>query len=118
MSREAPQPDPAALALRRVPRPIDLPRLEAFKGDLEFAGAGKLAMAIVLARTPGGNWVGHMDVPAQMLSGFPLVNITQAGDTITATLPVLGYPATIEFSIADGRRRLTGRFKQAAPKFR
>ena len=113
MSREDAQPDPAALALRRVPRPVDLPRFEAFKGDLEFAGAGKLAMAIVLARTPGGNWVGHMDVPAQMLRGFPLVNITQVGDTITATLPVIDYPATIEVSLADGGRRLTGRFRQA-----
>ena len=47
----------------RTPRAADLPDPIAFSGDLEFS-FGNLAMTLVFAETPGGNWVGQVDVPA------------------------------------------------------
>ncbi|MHC4415893.1 MAG: alpha/beta hydrolase family protein [Planctomycetota bacterium] len=111
-----PAPDQAAegsFELARMPRPVDLPRPLAFSGELEVPQMGKLAMTLVFAETPGGNWVGHVDVPTQALLGFPLIDVERRGRTIMATLPAAPFPASIEGEIDDTERRLTGRFKQA-----
>ena len=104
-----------AFTFRRLPRPMDLPNPLAFTGQLELPGSIKLTMTIALTQTPGGNWVGHVDVPMQQLFGYPLTNIagqsTDAGTLISATMPV-APPATIEATIDQSRQRLTGRFLQ------
>ena len=48
----------SSLECRRTLRPTDLPKPLAFTGDLSVQGI-KLGMTIVLAQTPGGNWVGQ-----------------------------------------------------------
>jgi pimeloyl-ACP methyl ester carboxylesterase len=95
----------------RTPRSMDLSSPMAFTGELQ-APQGKLGMTIVLAETPGGNWVGHVDVPAQMFLGFPLINIDRDGQAITAELSVVPFPAAITGELAEDERRLTGIFQQ------
>ncbi len=95
----------------RTPRPTDLPRPLAYTGELT-SQFGKLGMTLVFAETPGGNWVGQVDVPMQGLLGFPLVNVGRDGDTMTAELAVAPLPAAIEGTLVDEERRLAGRFRQ------
>jgi len=109
---EAPENEPQPFTLRRTMWTTDLPEPLAFSGELSAQGIG-LPMTIVLARTPGGNWVGHLDVPMQMLREFPFINVKQGEEgTITADLPVPGG-AAIEVRIDELEKRLTGLFRQS-----
>lgn len=97
----------------RTPRPLDLEEPLAFTGDLTAPGQGvKLGMTIVLAQTPEGHWVGQLDVPLQMLRGFPVLNLTDEDGVITGHLPVPGG-ALFEVSLDARRQRMTGVFKQS-----
>ncbi len=95
----------------RTPLATALPEPLAFSGELSFP-FGKLAMTLVFARTPGGNWVGVIDVPAQGLTGMPLTTVGRDGDAITATLEIPGSGVQITAEIVEDAQRLTGRFKQ------
>ena len=70
-----------------------------------------IKVSFVLAETPGGNLVGHADVPAQGLLGFPLINITRDDQMLTATLPV-PVPGKLEAEIDATERSLRGHFSQ------
>ncbi|UCD75107.1 MAG: alpha/beta fold hydrolase [Phycisphaerales bacterium] len=109
---EEPDDEPGTFDLRRTLMPGDLPEQLAFSGELRVQMM-TIPMTIVLARTPGGNWVGHLDVPMQMLREFPFISFKQdEDDTITADLPVPGA-ASIEVRIDELEKRLTGTFFQA-----
>ena len=109
---DEPDEDPGRFDLRRTLMPGDLPEPLAYSGDLRAQAIG-LPMTIVLGRTPGGNWVGHLDVPMQMLREFPFINFEQNEDgTITADLPVPGG-AAVELRIDELEKRLTGKFLQS-----
>ncbi|MCZ6835040.1 MAG: alpha/beta fold hydrolase [Planctomycetota bacterium] len=95
----------------RTPSPLDLPDPLAFSGELS-AGGMKIGMSIVLGRTPGGNWVGHLDVPMQSLKGFPLVDITETDDVIRGHMRIPGG-ATFSVSLDDQNRRMQGVFTQS-----
>lgn len=95
----------------RTPRPMDLARPVAYTGAIEIPGMPAIEMSFVLAETPGGNLVGHADVPAQGLLGFPLINITRIDQTLTATLPV-PVPGKLEVEIDAAESRLRGHFSQ------
>ena len=100
--------------LARTLRPMDLPDPLAFSGRSRITDRFSLPMTIVLARTPGGEWVGHLDSPLENLHALPLFNFA-FDDTKTGTkikCAVLGFPATIEVRIAANREELTGRFLQ------
>jgi len=96
----------------RTPRPVDLPRMLAYSGELRGPGLPPMTMTLVFAQTPGGNWVGHLDVAAQGLLGFPLINVKRSDGAITAQVAVVPFPATIDGALDETERRLTGRFKQ------
>jgi hypothetical protein len=99
----------------RTPRPLDVPEPLAFTGELEAMGAA-MGMSIVLGQTPGGHWVGQLDVPLQMLRGFPVINLTDVDGTITGHLPVPGG-ASFEVSLDGRRQRMTGTFRQSGMEF-
>ncbi|MCH8166130.1 MAG: alpha/beta hydrolase, partial [Planctomycetes bacterium] len=83
----------------------------AFTGQIEV-GVQKLDMTLAFAQTPRGNWVGHVDVPAQMTHGFVLAGLKREGRTFTAVMP--GYaPAHINVELDETGRRITGTMKQA-----
>jgi pimeloyl-ACP methyl ester carboxylesterase len=98
--------------LARTPRSTDLPAMHAYTGELRGPGLPSMAMTFVFAQTPGGNWVGHMDVTAQGLLGFPLINVKRSDAAITAEVASVPFPATLEGTFDETERRLTGRFKQ------
>ncbi len=104
-------PESGTFELARTPRPMDLARPVAFTGFLESPQIGRLELTLVFAETPGGNWVGHADVPAQAIVGLPLVNVINDGGAVTATLPT-PVPAVVEADIEGDERRLAGRFRQ------
>ncbi len=95
----------------RTPRPTDLPDPCAFSGVLE-SSYGNLAMTLVFAETPGGNWVGQVDVPAQGLVGLPLLGVRREGNVITAEIGIPLNPATITAELSEDGQRLTGHYKQ------
>jgi len=96
---------------RRVPRPGDLPTMLAYTGNLREAGV-QLEMTILLAETPGGHWVGALDVPSQGLRNFPLINVAVDEDeNVTGVLALPGDPR-IAATFDQTRARLVGAFSQ------
>lgn len=95
----------------RTPQVVDLPRPMAFTGQIEVQGVLKLDMTLAFAQTPKGNWVGHVDVPAQMTHGFVLADLTREDRTFTGVM--LGLPpAYINVELDETERRITGTMKQ------
>jgi fermentation-respiration switch protein FrsA (DUF1100 family) len=109
----AEQPAEHEFEMARMPRPMDLPTRTAYTGDLEIPQMGTMGMTFVFAQTPGGNWVGHLDVPIQGLLGFSLNKVHRDGQTITAEVPSAPFTALLEAEFREDERRLVGRFKQA-----
>ena len=99
------------IAFTRSARPVDLPSPMAFNGELPTPQMA-LDITVVVAETPAGGWVGHIDIPAQGLHGFPLVDVGREGDTFTATVPVR-VPATITADLSDDGQTLSGQFQQS-----
>ncbi|MCZ6493681.1 MAG: alpha/beta fold hydrolase [Planctomycetota bacterium] len=101
----------SAFEFARSIRPTDLPDPLAFTGELDAQGM-KLGMSIILARTPAGNWVGHIDVPMHVLNAFPLINLSEDEGVIHAVMAVPGDPA-IDVSLDEHKQHMTGTFKQS-----
>jgi pimeloyl-ACP methyl ester carboxylesterase len=96
----------------RTPRPVDLPRMLAYSGTLQGPGLPAMTMTFVFAQTPGGHWVGHLDVPGQGLLGFPILNVRYGDGAATGLVAMVPFPARIEGVLDEQERRITGRFKQ------
>ena len=103
--------EPGSFEFARTPLAKHLPDPLAFRGELE-SSFGNLAMTLVFAETTGGNWVGLIDVPAQGLTGLPLIGVHREGNAIEGELGVPAAPARITVEFSEDRQRLTGRFKQ------
>lgn len=97
---------------RRSLRAAAQPSAKAYGGKLDVPQIGQLALTVILAQSPGGNWIGQVDVPGQMLLGFPLVNIEVKDGGISAMLPIPGFPAIIDATMDGESHQLVGRFKQ------
>ncbi|MHC5004898.1 MAG: alpha/beta hydrolase family protein, partial [Planctomycetota bacterium] len=80
-------------------------------GQIELQQMMKLGMTVALAETPGGNWVGHVDIPAQMTFGFVLADLEGDGRAFNGILPG-PVPAVLEIAIDETGRRLTGTMTQ------
>jgi len=109
------QPDDpqGEFVLARRPEVMDLDDPLAYTGSLQVPQMGELKLNVVFAQTPGGNWVGHMDVPAQSILGFPLVNIHEQDDgAFEAKAFIEPYPVKFNVRFEDDRRRIVGMFKQ------
>ncbi len=103
--------EPGSFEFARTPLVAHLPDPLAFAGELE-SSFGNLAMTLVFAETAGGNWVGLIDVPAQGLTGLPLIGVHREGNAIKGELGVPAAPARITVEFSEDRQRLTGSFKQ------
>jgi len=105
------RPRIGAAEFTRRPQAMEQPAPLAFSGELK-AGAVRLDVTIVIATTPKGQWVGHMDVPAQNLREFPFLDMSRDDEGfITGTLPVPGG-ATLRAKIDEETHRLVGTFTQ------
>ncbi len=107
---------PRAFVLARTPRPGDLPEPQRYTGPIKGPTRGDLALTIVIARTPGGHWVGAMDFPVGRIEAFPLVNVERAGGALRADA-LLRRTARIDARFADDDTRLTGSFRQGPLTF-
>ena len=102
--------------LARTPRPDDLPEPMAFTGGLPSPTGRELPITVVLAETPGGNWVGHLDFPVGGIEKYPIINIAKDGDTLTLHVPV-SRPLLMRAAFDADRQRLTGTFQQGGLTF-
>ena len=98
--------------LRRVPRPLDLDNPMRFSGTARSGPGIELEIAIVLAETPAGNWVGQIDLPRLGLVAYPIVDLIADGDAIRAEVPLGRYPAQIEAILDAQQAHLVGKFRQ------
>lgn len=80
-------------------------------GKLRVPGGSGIDVTLVLAATPGGNWVAEIDIPLQGVRGLPLVNVQRNGPRFTATLAGPS-DARIEGELQDGDARFTGTLTQ------
>jgi pimeloyl-ACP methyl ester carboxylesterase len=107
--------DEGTIELGRSLRVATLPDMKAFSGTIGVSGAPQIHLTVMLAHTAGGHWLGQVNIPAQGLHDYPLVNIEEdpATHLITAIMPIPRAPAGIQATIAQDGSRFTGRFKQA-----
>jgi fermentation-respiration switch protein FrsA (DUF1100 family) len=105
------EPTQATFELARTVEVLDMPEPFAFSGAVDVQGVMQIDMTIALARTPGGNWVGHIDVPAQMTYGFVLADVEETEDGIRGVMPG-PVPAIVQLRISDDERHLAGTMTQ------
>ncbi|MCZ6445899.1 MAG: hypothetical protein O6758_06915, partial [Planctomycetota bacterium] len=98
--------------LVRAPRPLDLDNPMRFSGIARSGLGIDLEIAIVLAETPAGNWVGQIDLPRLGLVAYPIVNLKADGASIRAEVPLGRQPAQIEAILDSQRTHLVGKFRQ------
>jgi len=101
----------AQVRFGRRPRIADCNAPIYFTGSVH-AGAIEIPMSIALATTEGGHWLGHLDVPVQMVRELPIINLVQGEDGfVTGDLPVPGG-AKFRLKINDETHRLNGTLLQ------
>jgi pimeloyl-ACP methyl ester carboxylesterase len=105
--------DEGTIECARSQHASELPGAAAYTGTIGIAGAASIKLTIVLAKTSGNHWIGQVDLPAQNLREYPLVNIQEKDSEITAHMPIPRASATIEARIENNGEKLVGHFKQA-----
>lgn len=102
---------PAPFKFQRMPRTMDLENPIAYAGQIEFEEEIAFDITLVFAETPGGNWIGHIDIPAQRVAYWPLVNVRREGDEVVAEMGSRS-PATYTGRIIDDGARYAGTYTQ------
>ena len=59
----------ANIVLHRTPRPVDLAHAMSFSGEV-LHGSTPYKVTAVIGQTPGGFWVGHVDIPRNSMYGL------------------------------------------------
>jgi len=104
---------PGTFELKRVPRTIDL----AVENRIAWGGQILVEeipfdLVICIAETPGGNWVGHLDIPQQMVGGWPLDAIERDGAHLLVHLGG-GAPGVFDGMISEDGETYEGVLRQA-----
>ena len=73
-------PQPGTFELARSPLPMTLPKPMAYGGKLEIDEGIFFDITLLLAETPDGNWVGHIDIPSQSIAAWPLDSVQKDGE--------------------------------------
>ncbi len=102
---------PGTFEMARTMRAADAPLPITLGGTLQVPGGGGIQVTLVLAATPGGNWVAEIDIPLQGVRGLPLVNVDRDGQRFTATLAGPA-DALIAGALKDGDARFRGTLTQ------
>lgn len=97
-------------SFEKTPRPIDLPTLMTFWGEIE-SEAGISDITILLAETPDGRIVGEYNDPAHNLNHMPFYDVTQVDGVITASISTYGPPMIFKLTLSEDRKKLTGVMK-------
>lgn len=81
----------------------------------------KLAFSFVLTQDAGGQWTGQISIPAQMVEGMALSNISLVGSTLRWSMPLPGAPETawprVELDVSADQKTAKGSFTQGMMAF-
>ena len=97
-------------SFEKTPRPIDLPNLMTFWGEIE-SEAGISDITILLAETSDGRIVGEYNDPEHNLNHMPFYDVSRADGVITASISVFGPPMIFALTLSEDRKKLTGTLK-------
>lgn len=93
--------------LARSPLPLMLETARAYCGQIEIDEGIFFDMNIVLATTPKGNWVGHVDIPLQAIAQWPFDRIESKDGVLTIHMGG-GAPSTFEVRVTEDGSTLKG----------
>lgn len=102
--------EPGRMRLQRSYRALDLPDRSAYRGHIIIEEDFELPVTLVVARTPGGFWVGHLDIPDQRVAGWPLIFVEREGDRLAAQMGSR-TPALFDGVVREEGRRWEGAWK-------
>ncbi|MCH7545820.1 MAG: hypothetical protein IID30_05380 [Planctomycetes bacterium] len=97
-------------SFEKTPRPIDLPTLMTFWGEIETPN-GFTEITILLAETPDGRIVGEYNDPEHNLNHMPFYDVSRVDGVIHASISVFGPPMIFEITLSEDRKQLTGVLK-------
>lgn len=96
--------------LARTPLPLMLDTARAYCGQIEIDEGIFFDMNIVLATTPKGNWVGHVDIPLQAIAEWPFDRIESKDGLLTIHMGG-GAPSTFEVRVTEDGSTLKGVYR-------
>lgn len=96
--------------LGRSPLPMMLSNPRAYAGEILIAEVA-FQINLVFAETPGGNWVGHIDIPSQVIAEWRLDKVKREGDHIIAHMGG-GSPAVYDGTISEDSTTFAGTYRQ------
>lgn len=77
--------NPGRMKLQRAIRPRDGANQMAFGGSIEIEEI-PFRINLLFSQTPGGHWMGHIDVLDQRVAGWPLIAVNREGDRFIAVM--------------------------------
>jgi uncharacterized protein len=81
----------------------------------------KLEFNFFIDQDPSGAWVGTISIPAQLVDGMPLADVSLSGDTLTWAMPLPKVPAAAwpkaSLTLTPDRAKATGTFTQSGMSF-
>jgi pimeloyl-ACP methyl ester carboxylesterase len=102
---------PGVFELGRVPLTMELPEPMAFQGPIELEEDVVFQITVAVAETPGGHWVGHMDLPDQFFSGWVLDKVTREGDRLIINMGG-GTVAVFDGVVSEDGQTYAGTYTQ------
>ncbi|MGI9014305.1 MAG: CocE/NonD family hydrolase [Phycisphaerales bacterium] len=102
--------EPGTFELARSPLAMALAPV-AYRGDMPFEEGVSFELTVVVAQTPGGNWIGHIDIPSQMVAAWPLDHAEREGNILRATMGG-GSPAYFVGELSENEDTWTGTYTQ------
>jgi len=102
---------PGTFELARTPLVMDLPEPIAYRGHIELEEDVVFEITVAIAQTPGGNWVGHMDLPDQFFSAWPLDKVKREGDHLVINMGG-GTVAVFDGTVSEDGQTYSGTYSQ------
>jgi hypothetical protein len=87
-----------------------------WEGPVDVAGT-PLEIVVDLSRTPSGNWVGQIAIPAQSLKEYPLAAVKVEGSTVSFEMRGLPGTPTLKGKVSEDGKTLTGEMAQGGQTF-
>ena len=102
--------EPGQMKLQRTIRPRDGKNQMAFGGAVDIEEI-PFRINLLFSQTPGGHWMGHIDILDQRVSGWPLIRVKREGDSIVATMGSRS-PAVYDGLLSQDGKLFAGEYTQ------
>lgn len=106
--------EPGTMKLQRTIRPRDGENKMAFGGTVEIEEI-PFRISMLFSQTPGGNWIGHIDILDQRVAAWPLIRVKRDGDSIVATMGSRS-PAVYDGLLSQDGQLFAGEYTQMDQK--